>query len=174
MQPLLRLSYVRRALYIAASMAIVTELRGEIAALKAEVSELRSALNTANQKLENELRAQAEALAPSQTTSMSNSANKITPLQPRLQQHRPNRLATSQRKLRVPVEGKRRIWGTRKTTSAADVIHTINSQTSIKTGLDVKCKYRSRPGNPHAVSKWWFIVSGEENLLMQLKENKWQ
>ena len=49
-----------------------------------------------------------------------------------------------------------------------DVIHTINTHTSIKAGLTVKRKYKSTPRHPHAITKWWFVVSGEENLLQQL------
>ena len=67
------------------------------------------------------------------------------------------------------MEGKRKIWGTRKTTTAEDVTRTINSHTSIKTGLTVKRKYKSNPRYPHAISKWWFVISGEENLLEKLQ-----
>ena len=178
-------SFICTACSILANSSIVVELRSEIAALKAEVSELRSALNTANQKLENVL-SQDEAPAARQTASNNTIKLSLHPRSKRrIHPHRNNinhpqplcatsiGLATTQRKLRIPVEGKRKLWGTRKTTTAADIIHTINSQTSIKTGLDVKRKYKSRPGNPHAVSKWWYVISGEEDLLKQL-QGEWE
>ena len=76
--------------------------------------------------------------------------------------------AATGREPRVPVQGKRKLWGTRKITTTEDVLRTINSHSSIKTGLTVKRKYKSTPRYPHTITKWWFVVSGEENLLQQL------
>ena len=52
---------------------------------------------------------------------------------------------------------------------AEDVIRTINSYTSVKTGLPAKRKFKSTPRHPHTTTKWWFVISGEEHLLQQLQ-----
>ena len=52
----------------------------------------------------------------------------------------------------------------------SDITSTIYAHTTIKSGLAVKRKFKSRRGSPLTVSKWWFVISGEENLLQQLQE----
>ena len=69
----------------------------------------------------------------------------------------------------IPVQQKRKLWGTRKTPTAEDVIHVINFNSSVKTGLTVKRKYKSSARYPHMMSKWWFVISEEENPLQQLQ-----
>ena len=173
-------SFICAACSILGNSSIVVELRSEIAALKAEVTEIRPALITANQKLENVLSAkdpQQDNLHPSSyRNSIHDPKGKSTPCVTTLITPGPcatsTGLATTQGKLRIPVEGKRELWGTRKTTTAADIIHTINSLTSIKTGLVIKRKYKSSPGNLHAVSKWWYVISSEEDLLRQ-EQGEW-
>ena len=68
------------------------------------------------------------------------------------------------------MEGKRKIWGTWKTTTVSDIDQAITSLTSIKEGLFFKRKYKYRSNNHRAISKWWFVVSGEESLLLRLQE----
>ena len=178
-------SFVCSACSITASSSIVSELRSEIAALKVEVSELRTALNAANHKLE--LCVQTEDSAERQnapaTMDSTDHGGAALPQQGRStrRSHGPPRLGTRpprahraapasiHRKPCIPVQGKRKMWGTRKTTTVEDVIRVINSNTSVKTGLTVKRKYKSRPGHPHTTSKWWFVISGEENILQQLQ-----
>ena len=46
----------------------------------------------------------------------------------------------------------------------------IKSLTSIKEGLSFKRKYKYRINNQRGISRWWFVVSGEESLLQQLQE----
>ena len=75
---------------------------------------------------------------------------------------------------KVKVEGKRKIWGTWPTTSISAVKNAIKSITKIDE-VAVKRKYKTTrpgPGNSARVSKWWFILNGNEELLMKLKE-KW-
>jgi len=75
-------------------------------------------------------------------------------------------------KQRVLVEGKRKIWGTMKTTSTAAVSHTITTLTKTA-GLLVKRKFKTSHGeNSTRVSKWWFVVSGDEEVLKQL-DKQW-
>ena len=68
------------------------------------------------------------------------------------------------------MEGKRKIWGTIKTTSTAAISHTINTLTKTA-GLLVKCKFKTSHGeNSTHVSKWCFVVSVNEEVLKQLDE----
>ena len=78
---------------------------------------------------------------------------------------------------KVRVEGKRKVWGTLKATPASAVSNTIKTIAKIE-GLDVKRKYYIREAQNSAgaskspgVSKWWFIISGEEVLLDQLAKD---
>ena len=178
-------SFVCSACSIMPSTSIVAELRSEIAALKAEVSELRTALNVANQKLDKELCEQGVDGRQNTSTADNTGRGRAAQSQQRHSNRRMRGLPrqgtslrppratratpVNRRKPCVPVEGKRKIWGTRKTTTAGDITRTINSHTSIKTGLTVKRKYKSKSRYPYAISKWWFVVSGEENLLQQLQ-----
>ena len=81
-------------------------------------------------------------------------------------------------RLKKTVEGKRKVWGTLRTTTATAVKNTIRTIIKIE-GLDVKRKYHvkktrqdSSRGPNIQLSKWWFVVSGEENTL-ELLERKW-
>ena len=75
------------------------------------------------------------------------------------------------------VEGKRKVWGTLRATTAIAVRNTIRAITNID-GLDVKRKYHVQKtrevsmGPKPQLSKWWFIISGEEPVLQLLME-KW-
>ena len=79
---------------------------------------------------------------------------------------------------KITVEGKRKVWGTLRTSTATAVKNTIRAITKIE-GLDVKRKYHvkktrqdSSRGTNIQLSKWWFVVSGEEPTL-ELLEKKW-
>lgn len=142
-------SFLCSACSITASASIVAELRNEIAALKNEVAELRVALRSTGQKLEKELCAQVEALAASQNATSGGRAARPRPV---TQQHRsisrrtgqrrhgsrPPRAAhhsapgsgsavTNQRKPCIPVEGKRKLWGTRRTTTASTILPVLST-----------------------------------------------
>ena len=78
----------------------------------------------------------------------------------------------------MTVEEKRKVWGTLRTTRATAVKNTIRAITKIE-GLYVKRKYHvkktrqdSSRGINTQLSKWWFVVSGEEPTL-ELLEKKW-
>ena len=146
-------SFICSACSISASASIVAELRSEIAALKEEVSELRAALRSSEQNLEKKLSLQAEALATSQNSSnYTNGGRPLDEVQRR--RRRPSRqprssranrpvselasAVTNHRKPCVPVQGKRKLWGTRRITSVSDITTTIYAHTSIKSGLAVK------------------------------------
>ena len=75
---------------------------------------------------------------------------------------------------KIRVEGKRKVWGTLKATTASAISSTIKLITKIE-GLNVKRKFtkgsRSPQANgPNDVSKWWFIISGDESLLDRLSK----
>ena len=180
-------SFVCYACSITTSSSIVAELRSEIAALKAKVSQLRSALSSANEKLEKEL---AESRAASQN-AISNTISGRT-ARPEAQQHHSNgrrdqvsgrpchgtrparthQAASGSTRTRpcTLVEGKIKIRGTWRTTAVNDITRTIHSLTSIKTDLIIKHKYKTRRSYTHTVSRWWFVISGKENLLHQLQD----
>ena len=164
------------------------ELRDEITALKTEVSQLKSALHAANLKLEHCEKVATDAQDMQRASTMKGDKDNVPSAGQRGRSNRRSNgrhkqatastgsqaihaapaSAAIRRKPSVPVRGKRKLWGTRKTTTTEDVIRTINTYTSVKTGLTVKRKYKSTPRYPHAITKWWFVVSGEENLLQQL------
>ena len=81
------------------------------------------------------------------------------------------------RRPKSAVEGKRKVWGTLRSTTATAVKNTIKAITKID-GLDVKRKYHVKntrqgasTGPKIQVSKWWFVITGEEPTLQSLMEN---
>ena len=76
-------------------------------------------------------------------------------------------------KRRVKVVGARKVWGTLYTTTSLAVRNVISNIAKNSTEqLVIKRKYKENP-NSRKVSKWWFVIRGEENLLQQL-QLKWQ
>ena len=75
-------------------------------------------------------------------------------------------------KEKVIIEGKRKVWGTLRATSAGAVKNTIKALSKIEAAFEVKRKYHLRNGRGTNVqaSKWWFIISGEETVLKQLSD----
>ena len=74
--------------------------------------------------------------------------------------------------MKVLIEGKRKVWGTLRATSAGAVKNTIKALSKIEVTFDIKRKYhlRSSGGSNDQVSKWWFIISGQEADLKLLSE----
>ena len=80
---------------------------------------------------------------------------------------------------KVEVKGKRKVWGMLKTTTVAAMKNAIKVVSKVE-GLEIKRKYslkkaqQARIGREAAsiqVSKWWFVISGEESILDQLARN---
>ena len=80
------------------------------------------------------------------------------------------------RRPKVVVQGKRKVWGTLRTTTEAAVKNTIKLVCKVDCNLEVKRKYRlsgahrtssENSPTPH-VAKWWFVISGDESALDQL------
>ena len=69
---------------------------------------------------------------------------------------------------KVPVEGKRRIWGTRKACSHSAVKHAINQLVpALKDKFQVKRKYKKSHDN---IVRWWHVISGAEEDLKELQK----
>lgn len=80
---------------------------------------------------------------------------------------------------KVEVKGKRKVWGTLKTTTMAAVKNAIKVISKVE-GINIKHKYsltkaqQARIGREAAsteFSKWWFVISGKESILDQLARN---
>ena len=96
------------------------------------------------------------------TTPQSNSTS-----QPSLSSN--PRLRSSHGQTRVRVRGARKIWGTMKSTTAAAVANALKTLAiSPQNALSVKRKYKI---NAKCVTRWWFVIRGEESLLEQLQSN---
>ena len=73
---------------------------------------------------------------------------------------------------RNKVEGSRKVWGTMKSTSASALSNAIKSLSDVDVNtLVIKRKYKITSTNH--VSKWWFVIRGEESSLKNLDE-KWE
>ena len=86
--------------------------------------------------------------------------------------------AQSSRRPKVMVQGKRKVWGTLRTTTEAAVKNTIRLICKVDEGIEVKRKYRLSGSGTHRansenqpkphVAKWWFVISADESALDQL------
>lgn len=78
----------------------------------------------------------------------------------------------SRKPRRVRINGARKVWGTLRATTAVTVKNAIVSITKIPVEhFVVKRKYRLN-FTTKSVSKWWFVIRGEEEVLKTL-EAKW-
>ena len=85
-----------------------------------------------------------------------------------------SRVKGSRDRTKTRVEGKRKVWGTLRTTTASAVSNAIKSVAKIE-GLNVRRKYTRGShiyNGRRSESRWWFIITGEESLLEQLS-TKW-
>ena len=166
-----------------------------ITALRTEVAELRTALTEAlaqKAKKASELLRDAGAMQNSSetwSTVVSRGSKRKATVSKRPRRNSPPAVSEPQSgaqavrssdKVQRPkkvVEGKRKVWGTLRATTAIAVRNTIRAITNID-GLDVKRKYHVQKtrevsmGPKPQLSKWWFIISGEEPVLQLLME-KW-
>ena len=78
-------------------------------------------------------------------------------------------------RIRTQVLGSRKIWGTLKSTSTQDVSNAISSLMQMPdTSLIVKRKFKIIRQNSgrNKLTRWWFVVRGNEEIL-KLLEEKW-
>ena len=72
------------------------------------------------------------------------------------------------------LKGARKVWGTLRSTSTVAVSNALKLVPEIPSGsIIVKRKYKTYTRNSSNVTKWWFILRGEEEVL-QLLESKWK
>jgi len=72
---------------------------------------------------------------------------------------------------RTRVNGARKVWGTVRGTTKTAVENTLHTLTKIpKNSLVIKRKYRTAQDNSNRVTRWWFVLRGEEEILAQLQE----
>ncbi len=74
-------------------------------------------------------------------------------------------------KHRVPVKGARKVWGTLRSTTKVAVENAIKNLTNTSTkGLVVKRKFKTACNDASRVTKWWFVIRGEESVLEELQK----
>ena len=77
---------------------------------------------------------------------------------------------------KTPLKGARKVWGTLRSTTTGAITNALKLIPEISPGsVTVKRKYKTLKGKGHNeghVTKWWFILRGEEEML-QLLERKW-
>ena len=73
------------------------------------------------------------------------------------------------------VTGSRKLWGIPHATTAAVVSSTFGKLTTVGKLVEVKRKYKSQPNGStnRWNTKWWFILRGSEDVLMEL-EGEWE
>ena len=71
----------------------------------------------------------------------------------------------------VKVKGARKVWGTLRNTTSAVILNSIKMLTNqpATSELTVKRKYKSSRSDSR-ISKWWFVVQGDEIVLDQLEK----
>ena len=168
--PSISSSFICIACSMAANKAVISELRGEIAALKAELLETRSALKEIQLKSCDALPTKGSNLRsvnraiPSQ--SFSEAVRNTHATGARAALHQPNVNIPQGSKPspshgpatgKVLVEGARRIWGTMKASSISATQGTICKLTSLKDKLQIKRKTKALTNNKLT---WWFVIHG--------------
>ena len=164
--------------------AITDELKSTIAALTAEVAELRSAVSV--QQLENNDQSKwsdVVARRPRRPRIATRSQNRTTNENSRVlgAGTGPNTVAagkvnqppdTPDKVERVTVHGVRRVWGTKKDASTTVVLQTIRQLTKIDPEKRLTVKRKFRDGESGRRDRWWFLIRGSEAALGEL-ESLW-
>lgn len=161
---------------------VVAQLQAEISALREEVLELNNGMKASPQWSQvvarNAKPTRTRKAISSTERSNSTQSNRTKPPPPAqvLDANAGLQMKTRYRRKsaeKVKIEGKRKIWGTLRSTTTVAVKNAIKSTTDLE--VDVKRKYKTTApgrGDSMRVSRWWFVVSANEELLKQL-EGKW-
>ena len=164
---------------------VVAQLQAEVSALREEVLELRNGVEASVKAGPQWSQVVTRNAKPTRTRKVTSSTERRNSTQ--LSRTKPPHAAqvlddaglqTRTRRHRksaekVKVEGKRKIWGTLRATTTVVVKNAIKSMTDLE--VAVKRKYKTTApgsGDSMRVSRWWFVVSANEELLKQL-EGKW-
>ena len=76
---------------------------------------------------------------------------------------------TTRPRNKIPLLGKRKVWGTMKHASAATVSRALTQLTSLAS-KNIKVKRKFKNGDR---AGWWHVISGEENIL-KILEDEWE
>ena len=76
---------------------------------------------------------------------------------------------TTRPRNKIPLLGKRKVWGTMKHASAATVSRALTQLTSLASE-NIKVKRKFKNGDR---ASWWHVISGEENIL-KILEDEWE
>lgn len=166
--------------------AMIDEMKSTIAALTAEVRELRTALQSTTVRAEagsdnstawSEVVQRGSARSGNHSRSHSGKLNdnKQRKAQTSRVGGKPLNSNTNvshknhEQGARIIVPGVRRVWGTMKNTSPAAVISTLTKLTSQNLGskLTVRRKFKESTSGR---DRWWFLLKGEERVLKELED----
>ena len=148
-------------------------LKEEIGMLHAEVKQLKDSLSISQSMLSSFGR-KAKSTRTRSRKQVSQEPV-YTSTQENVKQHDQSSSSTTtqrqqKQRTRVAIQGARRIWGTRKSTSTTHVANQLKELTSNDVSkLAIKRKFKIDCSNSSRVNKWWFIIRGEEDLLIQLE-----
>ena len=163
-----------------ASQASTADLKAEIVNLRSEVSELKTALK----ELESALKAkQAVSTDERKSDAQSWSTVVARKRRPKTNRKPPPRSSDSTSaatlssssgqasKLRpkVTVMGSRKIWGTLRSTTVAAIRNAFKATKVQTENLTIRRKYSMARGTS-LEQKWWFVIKGDEEVLVQLQE----
>ncbi len=70
---------------------------------------------------------------------------------------------------RVPTPGCRKVWHTLKITTSEAILNAIDSLKSVST-QDLSIKRKFKKDREGLVTKWWFVINGDETILLELEK----
>ena len=166
---------------------LITELRGEVEALRLEVSQLKAQQPLPQpQTSANELAKRCTPPAMREESSKNGGWQRVEKKRPPRKQHRSKQGADQATNARIgptvsvsgddskktegktKVVGARRVWGTLKACTVGTVKSVISRFCS-NTTARVKRKIKDvQPGKP---PRWWFVIHDSEESLQALEEN---
>lgn len=173
-------SFVCAACSLTASKSVILELRGEINALKAEIIELRAAMEDMKSKQQAPnppAERQTSSNGPAWTRVVKRS---VRPRNAERQGRRSNESATRQHTNRPSsapvapadkeiVPSVRRIWGSKKDVTISTIAKTLKQHTSVGNKVAIQQKSRRMANNR---LHWWYLVRSDESILEQL-DREW-
>lgn len=161
--------------------AIFDELKFTIAALTAEVAELRSTVSAQQHAKTDDsdkckwsdvvARRPRRPRAATRSQSRTTNGNSRAP-GAGASSVIPAKNVNQQKVTRVTVPGVRRVWGTKKDASTTVVLQTIRQLTKIDPEKRLTVKRKFQDGESGRRDRWWFLIRGSEATLGEL-ESLW-
>ena len=163
-----------------ASDTTICELKNEVAALKAEVLLLKSAISERNAATTEQGSSKPINVGPRWTEVVRRGKNTNTGrtnpprrTRPESQDHATTTTQVNQpNRARVMVPGVRRVWGTKKDASTTVVLHTISQLTKLDPEKRLTVKRKFQEGESGRRDRWWFLLRSSEAILCEL-ESLW-